>query len=597
MELLMQRCFSGPLGTALVRLLNMSVAGGVLICVVALLRLALRKAPKWTRGILWAIVAVQLVCPVSIRSPLSVYALLPRSDEVRSDQVEVFRTGGGSEKPLLVLEAPQIAGYERTPSAPVPTPAPQPVGAAQAEAPSAPADPTPQPSVPGAPSVFLPAAGTVWLAGCALMLLYALLSWLRLRLRVRASLPTEDRCFRLCDGIDTPFILGVLRPRVYIPSGLNDAQRAAVAAHEQAHLRRGDHWWKLLGWLLLSVHWFNPLVWLAYGLMCRDIELGCDERAVRDMDAAQRADYSQALLDCAAPRALARVCPLAFGEVGIKERIKAVLHYKKPAFWAIVAAVAVCAVVAVCFLTRPGPLKPPGPNDPRPVPTAAPTPTPAPEPTAQPTPEPIEWPAVDPVRSRVYLLNDEFYGDDPFHAFSITLDMEAGTFQFYETPISSYFGFGRFERDGDILTIDDSGDGTRVNRFRLSDDGETLVWLAEGSHNFSFVHLTDGATFRYWEGKPRMTLDDVRTLAQKGEALTWEDLLIYDGEDVGSGLYIYHFPIDDEYCLSVSDGKQTGTPQKVMLLRADENGAFRSGPGFSIDIRTDDVNGFLSDPP
>ena len=217
--------------------------------------------------------------------------------------------------------------------------------------------------------------------------------------------------------------------------------------------------------------------------------------------------------------------------------------------------------------------------------------------TAQPTPEPIEWPAVDPVRSRVYLLNDEFYGDDPFHAFSITLDMEAGTFQFYETPISSYFGFGRFERDGDILTIDDSGDGTRVNRFRLSDDGETLVWLAEGSHNFSFVHLTDGATFRYWEGKPRMTLDDVRTLAQKGEALTWEDLLQYDGEDVGSGQYICHFPIDGQYLLSVSGGKQTGTPQKVMLLRADENGAFRSGPGFSIDIRTDDVNGFLSDPP
>ena len=331
MELLMQRWFSGPLGAALVRLLNMSVAAGALICVVALLRLALRKAPKWTRGILWAIVAVQLVCPVSIRSPLSVYALLPRSDEVQSDQVEVFRTGGGSEKPLLLLEAPQIAGYERTPSAPVPT-------AAQAEAPSAPAPAvsTPQPSVPGAPSVFLPAAGAVWLAGLALMLLYALLSWLRLRLRVRASLPTEDRRFRLCDGIDTPFILGVLCPRVYLPSGLNDAQRAAVAAHEQAHLRRGDHWWKLLGWLLLSVHWFNPLVWLAYGPMCRDIELGCDERAVRDMDAAQRADYSQALLDCAAPRALARVCPLAFGEVGIKERIKAVLHYKKPAFWAVV---------------------------------------------------------------------------------------------------------------------------------------------------------------------------------------------------------------------------------------------------------------------
>ena len=707
MERVMQSWFSGPLGSALVRLLNMSAAAGALICVVMLLRVLLRRAPKWTRGVLWAIVAVQLVCPVSLRSPLSVYGLLPRSNDVQGDQVEVFRLGGGSEKPLLILDTPQIAGYAPVPTAaPVPTtsptdgtsPAAQTVPWVPGDAPGAHTAPAQLP--PRSPDVFLPTAGAVWLAGIALMLLYALFSWLTLRRRVRASVALDETPFRLCDGIDTPFILGVLRPRVYLPSGLSDVQRAAVAAHEKAHLRRGDHWWKLLGWLLLSVHWFNPLVWLAYVLFCRDIELGCDERAVRDMDASQRADYSQALLDCAAPRPLVRVCPLAFGEVGVKARIKAVLNYKKPAFWIVVAAVAVCAVVAVCFLTRPGPIEVPKPSEVTVTATPRPTEPPEPVPTEQPaTPtEPTGWPAVDPASSKVYWLDDEFYGDDPFHAFSLTLDMEAGTFQFYETPISSLFGFGRFERDGDILTIDDSGDGTRVNRFRLTDGGETLVWLAEGSYNFTFVKLTDGATFsqkhytlrsgvyegeyfsiridaeagsfiyneaaysshismgsyglawniltlddawpsggtqpavrsnrfrvsddgetlvwlaegsdnfvfvtladgavfRYRQSKPRMTLDDVRALAQKGEALTWEDLLVFEGEDIGSGMYIYRFPINANYCLEASDGKLTGTPPSVMLVAADGDGTFRPAPGLWIDIRTDDVDAFLSRPP
>ena len=336
MELLMQRWFSGPLGPALVRLLNMSAAAGALICVVVLLRAVLRKAPKWTRGILWAIVAVQLVCPVTLRSPLSVYALLPRSDEVKSDQVEVFRTGGGSEKPLLILEAPQIAGYAPAAPTPVPTASPASNALPAAEI----AAPAPQTQVQAGPSVYLPAAGAIWLAGFAGMLLYALASWLTLRRRVRASVPLDDPLFRLCDGIDTPFILGVLFPRVYLPSGLSDAQLAAVAAHETAHLRRGDHWWKLLGWLLLAVHWFNPLVWLAYVLLCRDIELACDEKAVRDMDVSERADYSQALLDCAVPRPLVRVCPLAFGELGVRARIKAILNYNN---WNHVAGEIVCA--------------------------------------------------------------------------------------------------------------------------------------------------------------------------------------------------------------------------------------------------------------
>ncbi len=682
MELLMQRWFSGPLGNALVRLLNMSAAAGVLILVVVLLRLLLRRAPKWTRGILWVIVAVQLVCPVSLRSPLSVYRLLPRSDGVTSDQVEVFRAGGGSEKPLLILDTPQIAGYE---------------AGAVAERPALPASAPPQPAVPSGPAVYLPAAGAVWLAGFALMLLYALASWLLLRRRVRASVPLDDARFRICNSIETPFILGVLRPRVYLPSGLNDAQRTAVTAHETAHLRRGDHWWKMLGWLLLAVHWFNPLVWLAYVLLCRDIELACDEKAVRGMDSAERADYSQALLDCAAPRALLRVCPLAFGEVGVKERIKAVLNYKKPAFWIIVAAVIVCVVVGVCFLTRPGPIKVPAPSDAAVTPTPYPTPF-EPIPTGAPTgPTPVDF-----SNGTTYYLDpawdENAYG--PLGGFTITLDAESGLFQLYESPLSSYKGLGSFQlRDGILTLREVAAETARVNRFRMEDDrliwleegsdnfhfvtltdgavfsttrpvtalrsgvyegaafsiridAETgsffyneapysshlsnglyrlegnvltlddawptvsgqpairsnrflveedqLVWLEDGSDNFVFVTLSDGAAFRYQNDSSaalrRMTLDDVRTMAKKGDALTWADLEPYAGDDIGSGVYLYRFPIDEDYCLEVSDGKLSGAPQRVMLIRADESGEFYAVGKRCIDIRIYDVDAFLSMP-
>lgn len=555
----MQGWFSGPLGSALVRLMNMSAAAGVLICAVVLLRALLRRAPKWTRGILWAVVAVQLVCPVSPRSPLSVYSLLPRSSAVKSEQVEVFRTGGGSEKPLLVLDTPQIAGYERS-----------------AQTNAAPA----AEAVQTGPSVYLPAAGAVWLAGFAAMALYALVSWLRLRRRVRAAVPLSGRVM-LCDAVATPFILGMFRPRIYLPSGLNDAQRAAVLAHETAHLRRQDHWWKPLGFLLLAVHWFNPLVWLAYILLCRDIELACDEAVVRTLDTAARADYSQALLDCSARRMPVRACPLAFGEVGTKERIKAVLNYKKPAFWLILLAVAACVVVAVCFLTRPGPI---GTADPEatPHPTPQPTVTPAPLPTGTPLTEVIDM--IDMETAKTYILGEEYYSTpvQAFMRFYIILDMENGLFQYYETPISSYIGFGKYRLDGDILTIEDN----RVNRFRLED--ERLVWLAEGSDNFTFVKLTDGATFRL-DTSPRvrqLTLDDVRALAQKGETLTRADFEPYACEEVGSGLYVLSYPIDETFDFLIGSASPDAEPMYFYLRNRDVNAW--------IDIRTQDVEGFIA---
>ena len=313
-----------------IKLLNMSFAAGLLVPVVVLLRLVLKKAPKWTRCVLWAFVALRLLLPVEIASPLSLFSALGRQE---NGSVEYFYAAGGSEKPLVSFDTFRFDGA----AAPEDTVISFTNGA--------------PPLVRHEATRYLPPLVTVWAIGVGLMLLYLLWSYARLRRRVSASAPLEDRVW-ICDGIDAPFILGLFRPRIYIPSTLTEPRLSYVLAHERAHLARRDHWWKPLGFALLAIHWFNPLLWLAYFLLCRDIELACDEKVFKGMDPAARTDYSQALLDLSRPRAIA-ACPLAFGETGVKARIKAALSYKKPAFWLILAAVVLCAVAAVSFLTNP----------------------------------------------------------------------------------------------------------------------------------------------------------------------------------------------------------------------------------------------------
>ena len=162
----------------------------------------------------------------------------------------------------------------------------------------------------------------------------------------------RDNIFQ-SEAVDSPFVLGVVRPRIYIPFRIEGRNLVHVVMHEQVHILRRDHWWKPLGFVLLSVYWFHPLMWLAYILLCRDIELACDERAIKGLDDGQRADYSQALLDCSVSRRSIAACPLAFGETGVKTRVKSVLGYRKPGFWILALAVVACIVVAVCFLTDP----------------------------------------------------------------------------------------------------------------------------------------------------------------------------------------------------------------------------------------------------
>ena len=305
------------------KLLNLSISASWLVLVVLALRLVLKRAPKWVNVLLWGMVALRLMLPFSIESALS---LIP-SAETLSPEVVRFDP------------APTItSGVEFIDNAVNPS-----LSESFAAAPLASANPL---------YVWTYLAGWVWLIGLAAMLAYALVSYLRLRRRVSASIPLRENIY-VCDEVPSPFILGIVRPRIYLPSALDEAQRGSVLSHERAHLARRDHWWKPLGFALLAVYWFNPLLWLAYTLLCRDIELACDERVLRGMDAGQIKDYSSALLACSVPRRMIAACPLAFGEVGVGARVKNALRYKKPAFWVVAASVAVCVVVAVCFLTNP----------------------------------------------------------------------------------------------------------------------------------------------------------------------------------------------------------------------------------------------------
>ena len=305
------------------KLLNLSISASWLVLVVLALRLVLKRAPKWVNVLLWGMVALRLMLPFSIESALS---LIP-SAETLSPEVVQFDP------------APTItSGVEFIDNAVNPS-----LSESFAAAPLASVNPL---------YVWTYLAGWVWLIGLAAMLLYALVSYLRLRRRVSASIPLRENIY-VCDEVPSPFILGIVRPRIYLPSALDETQRGSVLSHERAHLARRDHWWKPLGYALLAVYWFNPLLWLAYTLLCRDIELACDERVLRGMDAGQVKDYSSALLACSVPRRMLAACPLAFGEVGVGARVKNALRYKKPAFWVVAASVAVCVVVAVCFLTNP----------------------------------------------------------------------------------------------------------------------------------------------------------------------------------------------------------------------------------------------------
>ena len=304
------------------KLVNLSISASWLILAVLVLRVVLKKAPKWVMPLLWGVVALRLVCLFSIESALS---LIPSAETIPSEIVTETR------EPVLYEQATlDIVTNPTLPSA-----AEVPVGVSRQQA-----------------QVDFNIYSVLWLAGMAALLVHALVSAGKLKRKLATAILLRDNIYE-SEFVDSPFVFGVVKPNIYLPMHMDEGTAAYVIAHERAHLARRDHWWKVLGYLVLALHWFNPLVWVAYILFCRDIELACDEKVVKGLDGAARADYSQALLSCAAPKRAVAACPLAFGEGNIKMRVKSALHYRKPAFWVAAAAVLAVVIVAVCFLTNP----------------------------------------------------------------------------------------------------------------------------------------------------------------------------------------------------------------------------------------------------
>lgn len=304
------------------KIINMSIAASWLVLVVLILRFVLKKAPKWINVLLWGIVAIRLICPFSFESALS---LIPSAEtiplNIGMDTTPTINSGinaiNNAVNPIIRQSNTPMLGASANPL-----------------------------------QIAISICEYLWIFGMILLALYTVISDWRLHCKVNTAVRYKDNIFQ-SENVSSPFVLGIVKPRIYLPFKLDGQNLDNVIAHEQAHIQRKDHWWKPLGFLLLTLHWFNPLIWLAYVLLCRDIELACDEKVIKNLSNEQRADYTQALVTCTVNRHTIATCPLAFGEVGVKERVRSVMNYKKPAFWSIILAAIACVGVAVCFLTNP----------------------------------------------------------------------------------------------------------------------------------------------------------------------------------------------------------------------------------------------------
>lgn len=295
--------------------LEISWQAGLIALAVMAVRPLLRRAPRRAVCMLWLLVALRLLLParLTVESPVSL-------QQPESPPIQAYQELRQQEKVYV----------------------------------SAPPEQRPEMAGPAAAQGFalLDQLPAIWLTGVGCMALYMALSLLRMRWRLRAAPRIQDNVYR-CTDWSTPFVLGVLAPRIYVPETVSEQDFPQVLAHERCHIRRWDHVWKPLAFLLLAVNWFNPVLWAAYVLLGRDMERACDEMVLKNATPSQRAAYSRALVSCAAQPKMAAVCPLAFGEVAVKERVKNVLNYKKPALWAVILLVVAAAIIGVCLLTKP----------------------------------------------------------------------------------------------------------------------------------------------------------------------------------------------------------------------------------------------------
>lgn len=304
------------------KIINMSISASWIVIAVVLIRLLLKKAPKWITVFLWGIVALRLICPFNFECAIS---LIPSAEtvspEIMMDSTPEINTG--------VNIVNQMVN-------PI-------INASFAPDPMASANPL---------QILIPIFSVIWLTGIAAFFAYTLISYVKLKRRVSTAVLLQDNIYQSEKVIST-FVLGIIKPKIYLPFDISECDMQYVIAHEKAHIKRKDHLWKPLGFLLLSIHWFNPFMWLGYILLCRDVELACDEKVISGFGREEKANYSQVLLTCSINRRMISACPLAFGEVGVKGRVKSVLNYKKPTFWIILIGTLAIFITAVCFLTNP----------------------------------------------------------------------------------------------------------------------------------------------------------------------------------------------------------------------------------------------------
>ncbi len=467
------------------KILNMSISASWIAATVLLLRLCLKRAPKWWNVLLWGLVAVRLMLPFSIESSLS---LLPRAEVV--SPAHIVPSVPGKAVPMIGGAA-AIASGAKT-QLPIWT-----------------------------------ILAWVWLFGVLVLVLYTLVSTLRLRHQVREAVRLQGNIYQ-SEQLASPFVLGMLRPKVYLPYHMDSREAQHVLAHEQAHLRRGDHFWKPLGFLLLTIHWFNPLMWLSYAMLCRDIELACDEKVIRDLRREERADYMQALVACSVNRRRIAACPLAFGETGVKERVKSVMNYKKPTLWVMLLALALSVVLAGCFLTDPKDT-----NSDRTAATGSSseeadpdTADSAPEESAQPAEQDALRESLSTTESDSLIL-DERIGQ-------AVLEHYADTVQDGQIHVESHAILAQDDNDG-MLTV-----YLLVLQETYSVDGETLT-LKNGSYvptaiTFS-TSTSGGSPLEYWEPSDGSYSGDIRAkfpAAAADEALNDQDYI----EDLKTECYL-----------------------------------------------------------
>lgn len=310
------------MGEIFLKLLNMSLAASWLMAVAVFLSLTVRRVPRWIVCLLWGLVAVRLICPFSVENPFSVVPsdeVIPEGILSSSQRTLEITTGVGP------VDA-AVNGY---------------LGDTYHEGTSVPYD---------YGNILMSKMGAVWLCGFAGLLLYAVVMDLRLRRKLREAVLLRGKVY-LCDHVGSPFVFGFFRPRIYLPSDRDRSDMGYVVAHEKAHLRRGDHIWKAVAFLLLSVYWFHPLSWAAFLLFCRDLELACDERVVRNLGMTERKAYAESLLSCSSGKKVSVAYLLSFGEVGVKKRVKSILNYRKPGFWVAAVSLLACVIIGIGFLT------------------------------------------------------------------------------------------------------------------------------------------------------------------------------------------------------------------------------------------------------